>query len=129
MEKPMRRSASEVIKNLEDRIEQLEKQATTTESLGDYWSFLDALSVRLGLNKPLYMLGESLHEDDKKYFNDFLKKNKTNRKDELVKALRNYSHVVFREQDKLRDKIADMINIAQDQLEEAGYFDDRDDDF
>ena len=102
----MRRSASEIINELETRIAQLEKNANTALS-NEEFSLLAEVVYRLDNNSPLYMLGESLPPHFKKEWSDFLKRRGP--KDVVVKELIEYSKRAKAEQEKVAQTLEDMF--------------------
>ena len=102
----MRRSASEIIDELETRIAQLEKKANTVLSKEEF-ALLAEVVYRLDNNSPLYMLGESLPPHFKKEWSDFLKRR--GHRDVVVKELVEYSKRAKAEQEKVANILEDMF--------------------
>ena len=109
----MRRSATEVINDLEMRIARLEKEAKEANDLlfsinEDEWAMLAELHTNLLVYSPLQDLESGLPNHVKKDFSKFLQQGKN---DYVAKEILKYSKAVQAEQSKLKDSLGNILGI------------------
>ena len=109
----MRRSATEVINDLEMRIARLEKEAKEANDLlfsinEDEWAMLAELHENLSSRGPLQDLKSGLPSHVQKDFSKVLQRGKN---DYVTKELLNYSKAVRIEQSKLKDSLGNILGI------------------